>query len=159
MPDGVTFAREAVVNPSGDMRRPFVALAWLDQITPLPSAAPPNPIKTSSMAARELTRELSLRASRLASLNSRDGPGSPASGRGGPLNSALVPTRPRAALARRRMRPVLVFDGDHATLWIPGMDGGARDAAGRVDRAHRRCRDGRERGTRCGGDRLQRPAQ
>lgn len=33
-PDGVTFAREAVVNPSGDQRRPFIALAWLDQITP-----------------------------------------------------------------------------------------------------------------------------
>ena len=28
MADGVTFAREAVVNPSGDMRRPLVALAW-----------------------------------------------------------------------------------------------------------------------------------
>ena len=39
MPDGVTFAREAVVNPSGDMRRPLVALAWLDQITPLPASA------------------------------------------------------------------------------------------------------------------------
>ena len=35
MPDGVTFAREAVVNPSGDVHRPFVALAWLDQISPL----------------------------------------------------------------------------------------------------------------------------
>ena len=30
----------------------------------------------------------------------------------------------RAALARRRMRPVLVFEGDHATLWRPAMDGG-----------------------------------
>ena len=39
MSDGVTFAREAVVNPSGDMRRPLVALAWLDQITPLPAGA------------------------------------------------------------------------------------------------------------------------
>ena len=37
LPDGVTFAREAVINPSGDIRRPFVALAWLDQITQLPS--------------------------------------------------------------------------------------------------------------------------
>jgi general secretion pathway protein K len=35
-PDGVTFAREAVVSPSGDPRRPLIALAWLDQITPLP---------------------------------------------------------------------------------------------------------------------------
>ena len=37
--------------------------------------------------------------------------------------NAIVPARPRAALERRRMRPVLVFDGDHATLWRPGMDG------------------------------------
>jgi general secretion pathway protein K len=37
LPDGVTFAREAVINPSGDIRRPVVALAWLDQITQLPS--------------------------------------------------------------------------------------------------------------------------
>ena len=37
--------------------------------------------------------------------------------------NALVPARPRAALARRRMRPVLVFDGDHATLWKPGLEG------------------------------------
>jgi hypothetical protein len=39
MPDGVTFAREAVVNPSGDVHRPFVALAWLDQISPEPGNA------------------------------------------------------------------------------------------------------------------------
>ena len=37
MPDGVTFAREAVVTPSGDMRRPLVMLAWLDPITQPPS--------------------------------------------------------------------------------------------------------------------------
>jgi len=37
--------------------------------------------------------------------------------------NALVPTKPRAALERRRMRPVLVFDGDTATLWRPGMEG------------------------------------
>ena len=35
----------------------------------------------------------------------------------------LVPSKPRAALERRRMRPVLVFDGDQATLWRPAMDG------------------------------------
>ena len=39
LPDGVTFAREAVVNPSGDVHRPFVALAWLDQISPEPGNA------------------------------------------------------------------------------------------------------------------------
>ena len=39
MPDGVTFAREAVVSPSGDRRRPLIAMAWLDQITPLPAGA------------------------------------------------------------------------------------------------------------------------
>jgi len=37
LPDGVTFAREAVVSPSGDILRPFVALAWLDPATPLPT--------------------------------------------------------------------------------------------------------------------------
>jgi general secretion pathway protein K len=37
-PDGVTFAREAVVRPSGDVRRPFLALAWLDDISPAPAA-------------------------------------------------------------------------------------------------------------------------
>lgn len=39
MPDGVTFAREAVVSPSGDPRRPLVALAWLDQISAPPAGA------------------------------------------------------------------------------------------------------------------------
>ncbi len=37
---------------------------------------------------------------------------------------ALAPAAPRAALARRRMRPVLEFASDHATLWRPGMVGG-----------------------------------
>jgi hypothetical protein len=47
MPDGVTFAREAVVNPSGDVHRPFVALAWLDQISP----AEPAPADAGTAAA------------------------------------------------------------------------------------------------------------
>jgi general secretion pathway protein K len=42
MADGVTFAREAVVNPSGDMRRPLIALAWLDPVSPLPSGTAAN---------------------------------------------------------------------------------------------------------------------
>jgi general secretion pathway protein L len=33
--------------------------------------------------------------------------------------SGLVPAGPRAAVQRRRMRPVLAFDGDRATLWQP----------------------------------------
>ena len=37
--------------------------------------------------------------------------------------NALVPPRPRAALARRRMRPVLVFEGGNATFWMPGQEG------------------------------------
>jgi len=38
--DGVTFVREAVVRPSGDPRRPIVALAWLDETSaPLPGPA------------------------------------------------------------------------------------------------------------------------
>jgi general secretion pathway protein L len=36
----------------------------------------------------------------------------------------LVPAAPRAAVAHRRMRPVLLFDGDHATLWRPVLDQG-----------------------------------
>jgi len=36
----------------------------------------------------------------------------------------LVPAAPRAALVRRRMRPVLAFAGDQATLWLPAMEGG-----------------------------------
>ena len=40
LPDGVTFAREAVVSPSGDVRRPLVALAWLDPVTSPPSGTP-----------------------------------------------------------------------------------------------------------------------
>ena len=38
----------------------------------------------------------------------------------------LVPAAPRAALAHRRMRPVLLFEGDHATLWRPVLEQGAR---------------------------------
>ncbi|MEP7327579.1 MAG: type II secretion system protein GspK [Betaproteobacteria bacterium] len=42
--DGVTFAREAVVRPSGEARRPLIALNWADgaaQSTPPPAAATP----------------------------------------------------------------------------------------------------------------------
>jgi general secretion pathway protein L len=35
---------------------------------------------------------------------------------------ALVPAAPRTAIARRRMRPVLVFAGDHAMLWRPEVE-------------------------------------
>jgi general secretion pathway protein L len=37
--------------------------------------------------------------------------------------SALVPARPRAAMQRRRMRPVFAFDGERATLWLPSLKG------------------------------------
>jgi general secretion pathway protein K len=41
-PDGVTFAREAVVRPSGDPRRPLIALVWAEGISqPAPVAAAP----------------------------------------------------------------------------------------------------------------------
>lgn len=36
--DGVTFAREAVVRPSGEARRPLIALTWADAATPPPAA-------------------------------------------------------------------------------------------------------------------------
>jgi len=38
-PDGVTFAREAVVRPSGDARRPLLTLSWQDGVTVAPPAA------------------------------------------------------------------------------------------------------------------------
>src|SRR5256714_6848659 len=38
--------------------------------------------------------------------------------------SGLVPAAPRAAVQRRRMRPVLAFDGDRATLWQPMLNNG-----------------------------------
>ena len=37
--------------------------------------------------------------------------------------AACVPAEPRAALARRRMRPVLLFEATQATLWQPSRDG------------------------------------
>ncbi len=72
------------------------------------------------MAVRELN--LSAFGPRLAELARRSGIADFWPWWSGQLN-ALVPARPRAALARRRMRPVLVFDGHHATLWKPGLDG------------------------------------
>jgi general secretion pathway protein K len=39
LPDGVTFAREAVLRPSGDARRPFVTLAWAEALR-LPAPEP-----------------------------------------------------------------------------------------------------------------------
>ena len=36
----------------------------------------------------------------------------------------LVPAAPRAALARRRMRTLIAFDGDHATVWRPVLEQG-----------------------------------
>jgi general secretion pathway protein L len=38
--------------------------------------------------------------------------------------AALVPAGPRAAVARRRTRPVLEFAADAAKLWRPAVDGG-----------------------------------
>jgi general secretion pathway protein L len=37
---------------------------------------------------------------------------------------ALMPARARSAIARRKMRPVLTFAGDQATLWRPVMERG-----------------------------------
>jgi general secretion pathway protein L len=38
--------------------------------------------------------------------------------------AALVPAAPRTAIARRRMRPVLVFAGDRATVWRATVEAG-----------------------------------
>ena len=43
MPDGVTFARDAVLRPSADARRPIVVLAWQDGTPPpKPDSTPAN---------------------------------------------------------------------------------------------------------------------
>ena len=39
-------------------------------------------------------------------------------------SGVLMPAAPRAALARRKMRPVLVFAGDYATLWRTATENG-----------------------------------
>jgi general secretion pathway protein K len=46
-PDGVTFAREAVLRPSSDPQRPLIALAWLEP----PRASVAAPAATSSTSA------------------------------------------------------------------------------------------------------------
>ncbi len=44
VPDGVTFAREAVVRPSGDGRRPLLTLSWQEgQIASAPQLSPIQP--------------------------------------------------------------------------------------------------------------------
>ena len=42
LPDGVTFARDAVLRPANDPRRPFVTLLWQEG-PPGPKAEPPSP--------------------------------------------------------------------------------------------------------------------
>ncbi|HEY1326613.1 MAG TPA: hypothetical protein VGI14_06725 [Casimicrobiaceae bacterium] len=60
LPDGVTFAREAVLRPSADPRRPLIALAWLEapRAPPQPTAvaqnsstAPAAPVAAKSTSA------------------------------------------------------------------------------------------------------------
>jgi general secretion pathway protein K len=55
MPDGVTFAREAVLRPSADPQRPLIALAWLEPArmpVAMPSAVTANSAATAAPAAR-----------------------------------------------------------------------------------------------------------
>jgi general secretion pathway protein K len=40
LPDGVTFARDAVVRPAPDPRRPLVALLWQEGVRSMPASAP-----------------------------------------------------------------------------------------------------------------------
>ena len=107
-PDGVTFAREAVVRPSGDARRPLLTLSWQDGTTvaaPVAIAGTPageRPKVEATMADRELT--LPSYGARMPRPRAQAS-GSPVSGSGGRASSvALMPAAPRAALARRRMR-------------------------------------------------------
>ena len=48
MPDGVTFVREAVVRPSGNPRRPLIALLWQDGAAAAPAAPPGSANSPSS---------------------------------------------------------------------------------------------------------------
>jgi hypothetical protein len=52
LPDGVTFAREAVLRPSADPQRPLIALAWLE---PRLRAAPAEAAAPSTVAAPATT--------------------------------------------------------------------------------------------------------
>ena len=45
LPDGVTFARDAVLRPINDPRRPFVTLLWQEG-PPSPKSEPPSPNET-----------------------------------------------------------------------------------------------------------------
>ncbi len=55
VPDGVTFAREAVVRPSGDARRPLLTLSWQDGVTvPAPAALAPARARRTT---RQQTRQ------------------------------------------------------------------------------------------------------
>jgi general secretion pathway protein K len=47
VPDGVTFVRDAVLRPSGDPRRPIVALLWQEGVRNVPA----NPIASSGVDA------------------------------------------------------------------------------------------------------------
>jgi len=50
--DGVTFAREAVLRPSGDPHRPLIALAWFDTPRASAVAGPADNATTSADASR-----------------------------------------------------------------------------------------------------------
>ncbi len=89
-PDGVTFAREAVVRPSGDARRPLLTLSWQDGT---PGAAPTA--VAAAPAADQPDRKLDLwptvngrcLPSGHVCRSTRAGSGSPVSGSGGSASS------------------------------------------------------------------------
>jgi len=73
LPDGVTFAREAVLRPSSDPARPLIALAWLEP------QRPPAPTPTDASDAAAATAAPVARA-----------PGSP----GAPMTASPATTSP-----------------------------------------------------------------
>ena len=118
MPDGVTFVREAVLRPSRGPAPPADRAAWQEgSRTDDRRAAMPTPraAGTDNAHDRDLTADLRP-ANALRELARRLGLAGFWRWWIGEL-APLVPAAPRAALERRRMRPVLAFDGDVATLW------------------------------------------
>ena len=114
-PDGVTFAREAVVRPSRDPRRPLATLSFGRRATPAdprPRLAPPRhrahlhsetdgpgkPVTCRQRVARCASRRA--RARRLLALVD------------GASSRRWCPRRRAPRSRRRRMRPVLAFEAD-----------------------------------------------
>ena len=112
MPDGVTFVRDAVLRPSVDPRRPVIALLWQEGARP---PLPPTPRRRRRESNGGGYPATETNGKYLANLGGACAIcalalGLPAFWRWWTRELApLVPAAPRAAVKRRRLRPVLAF--------------------------------------------------